>query len=567
MAGTATVGVPTGGDADIDADSRLHRENIAFAREQIDGIIKRVAIAIATPAEIQIDLAISPPSYVIERVLRATPVDTFGILNVRVPAYRTVRGFDEKRRRPVLYQTLVHEERPQRAVIDRSTNYHIALRRRDAHDDATSDQKRQSECAIDDNSCPTRSDLDPLSLSHVALTVSVDKDGARAITRLRRANGDEVRAFFAAHIKSIKEPISSATYTSQEAKYLAMMRDTFLPMPLLLARGGMSSAHSDSHRRAISSSVTQVGRLKVMSINIWNYNYWTRRQSQLRALLLDHRPDVVGFQEVRAVKSGPTTGQGRYQIEDLAKMIPEYEYVYAPAMGFYEGSDYVQEGLAIFSRFPILSSDARPLSRDPHDPQDFHQRVCLHAAIATPYGVVHMLTTHLSLSLRARQRTLPEVNSFASSFGSEPTILVGDFNAQFADGPSLLTDASIGGSFRDAWSEVHGSTPESDRMGWTFNSWDHRSRIDFIFYRSIPGQMKTELQISRIEVTGTEGRSLDGEPLPPIGGVADMKDTMFPSDHMFLVGEFNIRNTEQQHPSQDGAQPNETPHMYIKDEL
>jgi endonuclease/exonuclease/phosphatase family metal-dependent hydrolase len=76
--------------------------------------------------------------------------------------------------------------------------------------------------------------------------------------------------------------------------------------------------------------------------------------------------------------------------------------------------EYHHEGLAIFSRWPILSTSHILLSRDSSDRGDFHQRICLCAVIATPYGNISFLTTHLSLSQKARVRSITEIGQFAN---------------------------------------------------------------------------------------------------------------------------------------------------------
>jgi endonuclease/exonuclease/phosphatase family metal-dependent hydrolase len=75
--------------------------------------------------------------------------------------------------------------------------------------------------------------------------------------------------------------------------------------------------------------------------------------------------------------------------------------------------EFHSEGLAIFSRWPILDTSYILLSRDASDRGDFHQRICLHARVATPYGNISFLTTHLSLSPKARVRSLIEIGDFA----------------------------------------------------------------------------------------------------------------------------------------------------------
>jgi endonuclease/exonuclease/phosphatase family metal-dependent hydrolase len=270
-------------------------------------------------------------------------------------------------------------------------------------------------------------------------------------------------------------------------------------------------------------------------------------------------PDLIGFQEVRALKSAPAshahTGN-RWQVTDLARLFPGMEYAYEAAMGFREGrGEFVHEGLAVFSRWPVSLTDAVRLSRDGQDGEDFHQRLCLRARVGTPWGPVNFLTTHLSLSRGARLRTLPEVGAVANALLPEPSLVVGDFNAPYSEGPHVLSAEPF--RFRDAWQKVHGKDEGKDelarRRGFTFHSWDHRSRIDFVFYNSRLEQggdssdddggghpTIPSLHPTSIEVLGSEGRSIAHAPLPAVGGVEDMRDTLFPSDHLFLAAKFRV---------------------------
>lgn len=102
----------------------------------------------------------------------------------------------------------------------------------------------------------------------------------------------------------------------------------------------------------------------------------------------------------------------------------------------------MEEGVAIFSRFPIARQDYILLSRDYQDKQDDHQRVVLHAAIQVPaLGLVHVYGTHLSLSERARDRsssprgfirsTVLELSDFIDANGRTGfSVFCGDLNAE-----------------------------------------------------------------------------------------------------------------------------------------
>lgn len=264
----------------------------------------------------------------------------------------------------------------------------------------------------------------------------------------------------------------------------------------------------------------------------------------------EQAPDVIGFQEVRARKVA-VHNESRSQVADLAALLgPGYQYVpltasrstvtvshstfisshrytYVPAMGFAESEhEYVHEGLAIFSRFPIVASDHLRLSRDPNDGSDFHQRICMRARIATPLGFVNMMTTHLSLSKRARRRTLKEIGKWAAE-SKEPSVLVGDFNAEFGARDSNPLVSKHG--WHDAWADMHAAGAK--QKGWTFNTWEPKSRIDYVLLQGL-----TALGIS---VEGSKGEAWSTH-LWPIAGVKDMKRTMFPSDHMFLKARLTL---------------------------
>lgn len=511
-----------------------------------------------------------PPSFALHSVFQESLVETPADLISLHPVYRTVRGFDEKRRRPVLYQTLVHEERVTRAVVDWSYTFHLVVRQKSRGEVRQAEQAAEHaakrECAVEEPDCPAATpDLavpqTPWNqLLHIHLVVSEDKDGSRAITLLRSSSPEEVAQWYSENSSKVANgssssssaaatddhPTSERTALEREA-HLKSLRHSFISLPRRLA------GHYEPLAMAQDDDAANVGRLKALSVNIWNYNYWQRRLSHLIRVIRESSPDVIGFQEVRAIKSGSSSGQPtRWQVADLAAALPEYEYVFQPAMGFREGHEFVQEGLAVFSRYPITATSVLKLSRDPLDGQDFHQRMCLRARVQTRWGGVNVLSTHLSLSLAARARTLPEVSHFASGFLPEPTILTGDFNAVYTAGPSLLTRPEFG-EFKDAWSSVHGDSEASDREGWTFHAWDHRTRIDFVFSKSEPGETRPSLVPVEARVVGKEGWSLKGEALPPIGGVADMKDTLFPSDHMFLEVAFQVKRDDHV-PLRDAAQ-------------
>ena len=99
---------------------------------------------------------------------------------------------------------------------------------------------------------------------------------------------------------------------------------------------------------------------------------------------------------------------------------------------YVEHHSRVEEGVAIFSKFPIVYQDYIVLSRDYEDNQDDHQRVVLHATIAVPtIGTIHVYGTHLSLSRTARERTVLELADFIDRNGVNGfSVFCGDLNAE-----------------------------------------------------------------------------------------------------------------------------------------
>ena len=82
--------------------------------------------------------------------------------------------------------------------------------------------------------------------------------------------------------------------------------------------------------------------------------------------------DIFGFQEVRLEvgtkrrkgKRKKMHGRTHSQITYLASQLQGYQFVFQPAMVYVEKiNERKEEGLAVFSRHPIISSNYRLLSR------------------------------------------------------------------------------------------------------------------------------------------------------------------------------------------------------------
>ena len=204
----------------------------------------------------------------------------------------------------------------------------------------------------------------------------------------------------------------------------------------------------------------------VLTQNIWGgAPFWPSRRRALARRIAALRPDLVGLQEVHS----PDPDGKHSQAHELGSLLDGYEAHFQAARIMSSGHC---EGVAILSRHPIGARTAVTLSQDRADRLDrLGPRVVMHARVNAPDGPLDAFVTHLSVSRRARARTLPELLRFVDGDGA---VLMGDLNA----GPDEPTIAALeGGGWLDAWKATH---PPNARGG-TWPALAPSRRIDYIF--------------------------------------------------------------------------------------
>ena len=105
----------------------------------------------------------------------------------------------------------------------------------------------------------------------------------------------------------------------------------------------------------------------------------------------------------------------------------------------------------------------------------------------------------------------------------EQAVFDDDFNAAHYD-----FDAFSDYVYRDMEEGDEWWRDDRCKDGWTFNSWDMKKRIDYFY---VDKQLFDK--VADIRIVGNDTLKIIKD-LNPVGGVHDMFDTLFPSDHRFL---------------------------------
>jgi endonuclease/exonuclease/phosphatase family metal-dependent hydrolase len=184
--------------------------------------------------------------------------------------------------------------------------------------------------------------------------------------------------------------------------------------------------------------------------------------------------DVFCIQEVADNFPGLEGNDDRDQFAEYARLLPGYALVAAPAVDVAgDGARRRRFGVAIFSRYPVISSRSHALPWPADKGKKSMPRTAAEATLRAPFGPVRVTTTHLEyyseIQRNAQAARLRELNDedagrvanrgartdeggpFDTTAQTKAAILTGDFNCK--------TDSV-------AYAEIHrGTTPYRD--AWT----------------------------------------------------------------------------------------------------
>ena len=269
------------------------------------------------------------------------------------------------------------------------------------------------------------------------------------------------------------------------------------------------------------------GTLRFLTLNLWGENGpWQGRMELLLDGLAAVAPDVIGLQEVRDVP-----GRVPNQAEEIARRYG-WHHVFAPSTAWGGG----HEGLAIVSRFPIGSHEAKPL---PHSAEN-EGRIVLSARIDDPAKPFWVHTTHLAYRMNEGQKREDQVlfvdQVIAAHANDHIQVLMGDFNTvpdsdeiRWLSGMTTLDGRRV--AYQDAWARAR---PREEGVTWASANpyvglmhWlPPDRRLDYIFTTQVRRDRRGMVHDARV-VFDQPGETAAGE-------------RVFISDHFGVIADIQM---------------------------
>lgn len=179
--------------------------------------------------------------------------------------------------------------------------------------------------------------------------------------------------------------------------------------------------------------------LKILNLNIWGYNKFDKRKKLIVDLIKKENPDVVAFQEIR--DDSRFNKKGNNQLLQLNELL-KYPYsCFAEAMDvnqvnknlndpLYDASNpRVREGVALLSKFPLISHKRKKLKQHPNDK---YTRAILCAKLKYKNKKIDVFVVHFSADDLFSKLHLEETLKYAKNKKINP-IIIGDFNIRYPE--------------------------------------------------------------------------------------------------------------------------------------
>lgn len=215
--------------------------------------------------------------------------------------------------------------------------------------------------------------------------------------------------------------------------------------------------------------------LTALSANLWHdwpqYRRLTERLEAFANLVTETGADLVLLQEVARTP--------QIQADEWLARRLGMSYVYVRANGHLEAIGF-EEGLAIFSRYPLNRPETAQLGRSANP---FTRRLALSAQVETHFGPLQAVSTHLSLKPKKNARQVEHLRGWVEEISAGiPALIGGDFNA----GETSRQMAAARRAWLDLFRHLH---PEKDGATHQLKlpcGKIRRRRLDYVFLK--PGE-------------------------------------------------------------------------------
>lgn len=179
-------------------------------------------------------------------------------------------------------------------------------------------------------------------------------------------------------------------------------------------------------------------KLKILNLNLWNYNDWEKRKPKIINFIKETNPDIIALQEIR--DDIEFNKKGNHQGKQLKEEL-NYEY-----MAFFQTTDkrkerpekykhYCVEGTALISKYPIIKIEKEKLKKHP---DDIYHCGNLFAKVKVKNKIVDFVVVHFSnndlFSLLHLIETLNQIKEKKIK-----PLIAGDFNMYHSDWLDMLT--------------------------------------------------------------------------------------------------------------------------------
>ncbi len=230
------------------------------------------------------------------------------------------------------------------------------------------------------------------------------------------------------------------------------------------------------------------GLLRVLTLNLHCYQEADQETKfdRITRAIQELGIDIVCLQEVGENWNG---GQGDWD-SNAAKVLKDRlkERFHIHTDWAHQGFSNYREGVAILSRFPVLSKDAGYVSKS-HDIYDINARKAVFLQLDVPFlGRLNVFSTHLSWMSGGFNEQFECLRSWAHHRHHEnvaATLVCGDFNAKA--GSSGYSQIVLSNEFEDMYLEASAPSVFEGVFRHRYDGWEHSlasdHRIDYIFKR------------------------------------------------------------------------------------